>query len=100
MAIKTNLQKHNAIDTSKEETGVWHDFAGDIKLRIRRLSSKISQNARKEAEKPYAAQLRLKEVPPEVYDSILVQRATQKKWGRGGLADYSHQPTEPTGRGI
>ena len=83
MAIKTNLQKHNAIDTSKEESGVWHDFAGDVKLRIRRLSSKISQNARKDAEKPYAAQLRLKEVPAEVYDSILVQQLA-----RGVIADW------------
>lgn len=84
MAIKTSLQRHNAIDTSKEETGVWHEFAGDIKLRIRRLSSKISQNARKEAEKPYAAQLRLKETPQEVYDSILVQQIAH-----GVIADWT-----------
>ena len=83
MAIKTSLQKHNAIDTSKEETGVWHEFAGDIKLRIRRITSKISQNARKEAEKPYAAQLRLKETPQEVYDSILIQQIAH-----GIIADW------------
>ena len=75
MAIKTSLQKHNAVDTSKEELGVWHPFDGDIEIRIRRLSSKISQNARKEAEKPHAAALRMKETPPEVYDQILISKS-------------------------
>lgn len=83
MAIKTNLQKHNSVDTSKEELGVWHDFDGDIRIRVRRLSSKISQNARKEAEKPYAAQLRLKETPQDVYDKILIQQIA-----RGVIADW------------
>lgn len=83
MAIKTNLQKHNSVDTSKEETGVWHSFDGDIEVRIRRLSSKISQNARKEAEKPYAAQLRLKETPQDVYDKILIQQIA-----RGVISDW------------
>lgn len=86
MAIKTSLQKFNAIDTGKEETGVWHDFNGDIKLRIRRLSSKISQNARKEAEKPYASQLRAKgtdEEKQKLYDAILVQQIA-----RGVIADW------------
>lgn len=87
MAIKTNLQKHNAIDTSKEEAGVWHDFDGDIKLRIRRLSSKISQNARKEAEKPYTTQLRQNgakdEEKQKLYDLILIQQIAH-----GVIADW------------
>ena len=33
------------------------------------------------------------------YESVRAA-SNSKKWGRGGLADYSHQPTEPTGRGI
>lgn len=86
MAIKTSLQKHNAIDISKEEAGVWHDFNGDIKLRIRRLSSKLSQDARREAEKPYAAQLRAKgtdEEKQKIYDAILAQQLA-----RGVIADW------------
>ena len=83
MAIKTSLQKYNAVDTSKEELGVWHSFDGDIEIRIRRLSSKISQNARKEAEKPHAAALRTKETPPEVYDQILIQQIA-----RGVISDW------------
>ena len=83
MAIKTSLQKYNAVDTSKEELGVWHSFDGDIEIRIRRLSSKISKNARKEAEKPRAAALRTKETPPEVYDQILIQQIA-----RGVISDW------------
>lgn len=75
------------MDIQKEELGVWHDFNGDVKLRIRRLSSKISQNARKEAEKPFAAQLRAKGTEDEkqvLYDTILTQQIA-----RGVIADWS-----------
>lgn len=75
------------MDIQKEELGVWHDFNGDVKLRIRRLSSKISQNARKEAEKPFAAQLRAKGTEDEkqvLYDTILTQQIA-----RGVISDWS-----------
>lgn len=75
------------MDIQKEELGVWHDFNGDVKLRIRRLSSKISQNARKDAEKPFAAQLRAKGTEDEkqvLYDTILTQQIA-----RGVIADWS-----------
>ena len=75
------------MDIQKEELGVWHDFNGDVKLRIRRLSSKISQNTRKDAEKPFAAQLRAKGTEDEkqvLYDTILTQQIA-----RGVIADWS-----------
>lgn len=72
--LKTNLFNKYAVDSGKEENGVWHDFEGGIKIKVRRLSSNASQAARREAEKPYAPQLKEKVVAPEIYEAILLQQ--------------------------
>ncbi|MDX0267609.1 hypothetical protein GOC13_07165 [Sinorhizobium meliloti] len=72
MVLKTNLHKNYATDSGKEENGTWQDFDGGIRLKIRRLSSQASMDARKEAEKPYTSQLRSKNPPSDILEKVLI----------------------------
>lgn len=83
MALKTNLHRNYATDSKKEEEGVWKEFDGGIKLKLRRLSSKASQDARKEAEKPYTSQLREKEPDTEILEKVFIQQLA-----RGVIVDW------------
>jgi len=72
MALKTNLHRNYATDSDKEENGSWKNFDGGIRLKIRRLNSQASLNARREAEKPYASQLREKNPPNDILEKVLI----------------------------
>lgn len=72
MALKTNLHKNYATSSDKEENGTWQEFEGGIRLKIRRLNSQASLDARKEAEKPYTSQLRQKNPPADILEKVLV----------------------------
>ncbi|MBB5277785.1 hypothetical protein HNR26_003874 [Rhizobium rosettiformans] len=72
MALKTNLHKNYATSSDKEENGTWQEFEGGIRLKIRRLNSQASLDARKEAEKPYTSQLRQKNPPTDILEKVLI----------------------------
>lgn len=82
--IKTNLHRQYQISNELEEQGFWYDATDDIKIRIRRLNSKPSLDARKEAEKPYLNQLRAGKAPEEVLEEI-----ANRQLAYGVIADWS-----------
>ncbi|MEQ8308002.1 MAG: hypothetical protein RIA09_15705 [Hoeflea sp.] len=97
MALKTNLHRNYAVDSKKEEEGVWKEFDGGIKLKLRRLSSKASQDARREAEKPYTSQLRDKEPDPDILEKVFIQQLAHGvivDWE--GIEDDDGKPVEFT----
>lgn len=83
MALKTNLRKQFKTDKDKEENGIWVDFENGIRIRVRRLSSQASLNARKEAEKPYVVKVRSGKISDEIAEEIAIQQLA-----RGVIADW------------
>lgn len=74
MALKTNLKKLHGTSSDLEENGAPLVLSGGITVFVRRMSSRASQNARKEAEKIYAQELRQKEVPAEVTEKVFLHQ--------------------------
>lgn len=83
MKIKTNLHRQYQISADLEEQGFWYPATDEISIRIRRLSSKPSLDARKEAEKPYTSQLRANKAPEEVLEEI-----ANKQLAYGVISDW------------
>ncbi len=80
---KTSLHKAYAVDTSKEENGVWQDFDEDISVCIRRLNSEASSKARDEAEKPHRINARNKALSEETMEDIATRQLAY-----GVIADW------------
>lgn len=78
-----NLYKQFKTDENLEEQGIWVDFEGGVSIRIRRLSSQASVDARSEASKPYTTQIRRGALPDEVAEKIAIQQLA-----RGVVADW------------
>lgn len=83
MTLKTSLHKNYAVDTSKEESGVWQDFEGDISVCIRRLNSEIAVKAREEAEKPHRVRARNKDLSDDINEDIATRQLAY-----GVIADW------------
>jgi len=83
MGLKTNLLKQYKTDKDKTEQGVWVDFENGISIRIRRLSSQASINARREAEKTIVSSLRNGKLSDEQNEEIAVHQLA-----RGVIADW------------
>lgn len=79
----TSLHKAYAVDTSKEENGVWQDFDDNISVCIRRLNSEASSKARDEAEKPHRVRARNKDLSEEISEEIAT-----KQLAYGVIADW------------
>jgi hypothetical protein len=73
MALKTNLTKY-AVDSVKEEDGVWQEWDEGISFCIRRLSSDIAQKAREDAEKPHVIKARNGNLSDEVKEDIGIRQ--------------------------
>jgi hypothetical protein len=67
-----------ATDQDKEESGVWVDFGEGIKVKVRRLKSRASQDARKELDKPFANEIRRGKLSTDVAEDLLIK---QIAWG-------------------
>lgn len=78
-----NLAKQFKTDETREEQGIWVDFEGGVSIRIRRLSSQASIDARTEASKPYTTQIRRGALPDDVAEKIAIQQLA-----RGVIADW------------
>lgn len=83
MALKTSLHKAYAVDTSKEESGVWQDFDGGVSICVRRLNSEAALKAREDAEKPYLVHSRNKALTDEQQEEIAT-----KQLAYGVIADW------------
>jgi hypothetical protein len=81
--IKTNLHRQYQISNDLEEQGFWYEATSEIRIRIRRLNSKPSLDARKEAEKPYTSQIRAGKAPDDVLEEI-----ANKQLSYGVIADW------------
>ena len=89
-----NLNARFAMDSDREEQGVWVNFGGgdphaeppvpDIKVQIRRFKSKASAAARAELERPYVAEMRRGPLPQEVAEEILLRQLA-----RGVIVNWS-----------
>lgn len=94
MAAKSPLYDRFKTDQDKEESGVWTNFGGgdpdanppvpDIKVRIRRLKSKASIEARRELDKPHTNEIRRGALSNDLLEDLLL-----KQLSRGVIADWS-----------
>lgn len=82
--FKTNLHANYQVDTDREENGFWYQATDTIRIKIRRISSKKSADARKEAEKPYTSQLRNNTTLP----SAILEEIAAKQLAFGIIADW------------
>lgn len=64
-------------NTSMEEDGVWVDMGDGIKVKVRRLNSKHSQETRRKLEKPYAGQYRTRDMPASLQEELMVKQLAQ-----------------------
>jgi Asp-tRNA(Asn)/Glu-tRNA(Gln) amidotransferase C subunit len=64
-------------NTSMEEDGVWVDFGDGIKVKVRRLNSKHSQETRRKLEKPYAGQYRTRDMPASLQEELMIKQLSQ-----------------------
>lgn len=61
-------------DDNKEEAGVWCDFGDGIRVKIRRIRSRKSQEVRKDLERPYQDQVRRGPLPEKLAEELLVNQ--------------------------
>lgn len=71
---KNSLFSRFKMDETKEEQGVWVNFGSGIRVKIRRFKSKASQNARKELEKPFTAELRRGPLEESIAEDLLLKQ--------------------------
>ena len=84
-----------ATDTQAQESGQWVDFGDGIRVKVRRLNSKHSQETRRKLEKPYAATYRNREMPASLQEELMIKQLALSiivDWE--GVDDPDHRPTE------
>lgn len=82
-------------DKDAEENGQWVDFGDGIRVKVRRLNSKHSQEVRRKLEKPYVATYRNREMPASLQEELMIKQLSQSiivDWE--GVEDPSHNPAE------
>lgn len=77
MSKKATLWGKFATDNDREENGVWVNFGDGIRVKVRRMKSRISQETRKELEKPYLADIRKGGITEEQAKEMLLQQISQ-----------------------
>jgi hypothetical protein len=82
--MKSKLYARFQMDEDREEAGVWVDFGDGIRVKVRRLKSRASQDARKELDKPFTNEIRRGNLASEVAEDLLV-----KQIAKGVIADWS-----------
>lgn len=82
MAVSPLLTRFSN-DTSKEEAGVWTDFGDGIRVKIRRIRSKKSQDVRKELDQPHVGDIRRGALPDNIAEDLLL-----KQTAAGVIADW------------
>lgn len=71
---KNSLFNRFKMDEKKEEQGVWVNFGEGLKVKVRRFKSKASQDARKELEKPFTAELRRGPLDEKIAEDLLLRQ--------------------------
>lgn len=92
-----SLLKNFGVDLGAENDGVWRDLGEGISFKIRRLSSDASMEARKRAEKPYLAQIRLNKLTDDAAEDIAISQIANgviADWK--GVTDDNGEVIEPT----
>lgn len=89
-----SIRKAYAVSSDLAENGVWQEFAGGIRLKIRRLNSEASVAARRTAEEQYKEDLRKDPVPDAVLNAIAIYQLAH-----GVVVDWNVTDTE-TGADI
>lgn len=73
-----------ATDSDREEAGIWVNFGEGIKVKVRRLKSRKSQEYRKELDKPYTNEIRRGALDDKTAEDLLIRQI-----GGGVVADWS-----------
>lgn len=81
---KTNIAASFAFDLNKAENGVWMPLTLDIKVKVRRFKSRVSQDARNKFMQPYAQVARRgQELPENITNEVL-----NKQLAAGVIVDW------------
>lgn len=73
-AKKSTLFTRFKTDEKKEEEGIWVNFGEGFRVKVRRFKSKASQDARKELEKPFTAEIRRGPLDEKIAEDLLIKQ--------------------------
>lgn len=82
-AAKKSIFEKFKTDETMEETGVWANFGDGIRIKIRRLKSKKSLDARRELDKPIANEIRRGTLSAEEQKDLAIKQVAY-----GVIADW------------
>jgi hypothetical protein len=81
--MASKLYSRFSTDQNKEEAGVWVDFGDGVRIRIRRLNSRRSQEVRNELNRPHADTIRRGPLPSDVAEELMLRQIA-----RGIISDW------------
>ena len=70
----SKLWQRFATNEDTEENGVWVNFGDGIRVKVRRLKSRKSQEVRKELDKPFTNEIRRGSLDTKTAEDLLVKQ--------------------------